>query len=120
MLAAAVITDSEHEPLPPYLDTTWDGPRTAERHFKESRNSSGQRVRRPVHLLQFLPKDAETARHDHFLFAFRRHWRGCGSTRDVHVHKRHVLHKLLHRGLGKSGSTIHTLNIPRDRGLRVF
>ena len=35
------------------------------------------------------------------------------------VDKRDVLHKLLHRGLVKSGNTVHTLNIPRDRGLRV-
>ena len=34
--------------------------------------------------------------------------------------KRHVLHKLLHRGLVKSGTTVHTLNIPFDRGLRVY
>ena len=71
----------------------------------------------------FLPKDAETVRLDHFLFAFRRfrsrHWRGCGSSRDVHVDMRHVLHNLLHRELGKSGKTVHTLNIPSDRGLRV-
>ena len=79
-------------------------------------------MRRLVHLLQFLPKDAGTVRLDHFLFAFRRfrflrhHWRGCGSSRDVHVDKRHVLHKLLHRGLVKSGNTVHTLIIPRDKG----
>ena len=60
-----------------------------------------------------------------FVFAFRRfrslrrHRRGCGSFRDVHVDKSHVLHKLLHRGLVKSGNTVDTLNIPRDRGLRV-
>ena len=94
--------------------------------IKERRNSSGQRVRRLVHLSQFLPKDAETVRLEHFLFAFRRfrflqrHWRGCGGSRDVHVDKRHVLHRLLHRGLGKSGNTGHTLYFPRDRGLRVF
>ena len=35
---------------------------------KERRNSSGQRVRRLVHLHQFLPKDAETVKLDHFLF----------------------------------------------------
>ena len=76
-------------------------------------------MRRLVHLLQFsLSKDAETVRLENFLFAFRRfhfprrHWRRCGSSRDVHVHKGHFLHKLLHRGLAKSGSTVHTLNIP--------
>ena len=36
MRAAAVITDSEHEPLPPYFDTTRNGPRTAERHASKN------------------------------------------------------------------------------------
>ena len=41
-------------------------------------------MRRVVNLLQSLPKDAETVKLHHFLFAFRqfrflrRHWRGCG------------------------------------------
>ena len=61
------------------------------------------------------PVDAETVKLDHFLFAFRgfrflrRHWRGCGSSRDVHVDKRHLLHKLLRREMDKSGHTVHTL-----------
>ena len=110
MRAAAAITDSEHEPLPYNVEWT--------------QNSRAARVAcassRPP-----PPVDAETVKLDHFLFAFRgfrflrRHWRGCGSSRDVHVDKRHLLHKLLHRDLDKSGSTVHTLNIPRDRGLRV-
>ena len=50
----------------------------------------------------------------------RRRWRSCGSSRDVHVDKRHVIHKFLHCGLVKSGNTVHTLNIPRDRGPRVY
>ena len=37
MRAAAVITHSEHEPLPPYFDTTWNGPGTAERHSQLER-----------------------------------------------------------------------------------
>ena len=36
MRAAALITDSEHEPLPPCSHTTWNGPRTAERHASEN------------------------------------------------------------------------------------
>ena len=124
--AAAVITDSEHEPLPPYFDTTWNGPRTAKRHASKNVASRADSVCVDSSTSSsFLPKDAETVRLDHFLIAFRwfrflrHHWRGCGSSRDVHVDKRHVLHKLLHRGLGKSGNTAHTPNIPRDRGLRV-
>ena len=126
MRAEAVITDSEREPLPSYFDNVeWTQNSRAAR-VKELRNSSGQRVRKLVHLLQFLPADAETVKLDHFIFEFRRfrflrrHWRGCGSSRDVHVDKETRLHKLLHRGLVKSGNTFHTVNILRDRGLRVF
>ena len=71
--AAAVITDSEHEPLPPYFrhNVEWTQNQRAAR-VNERRSSSGQRVRRLVHLLQYLSKDAETGRLDHFLFVFRR------------------------------------------------
>ena len=127
MRAAAVITDSEHEPLPPCFAAAWNGPRTAERHASKNVTTRVDSVcidsSTSSSFCRKMPRPSDLTT---FLFAFRRfrflrrHRRGCGSSRDVHVDKRHVLHKLVHRGLGKSGNTVHTLYIPRDRGLRVF
>ena len=124
--AAAVNTNSEHEPLPPYFDTTWSGHRTAERHASKNvaTRVDSVCVDSPT-CSRFCRKMPRPSGLTTFFLHFvgfvlnRRRWRGCGSSRDVHVDKRHVLHKLLRRGLGKSGNTIHTLDIARDRGPRV-
>ena len=53
MRAAAAITDSEHEPLP--YNVEWTQNSRAAR-VKERRDSSGQRVRRLVHLLLLMQR----------------------------------------------------------------
>ena len=128
MRAAAAITHSEHEPLPPYFDTTWNGPGIAERHA--SKNVATRVDSVCVELVHILPvfcrkmprPSGLTNFFLHFVgfVFFGGHWCGCGSSCDVHGDKGHFHHKLFHRGLGKSGNTVHTLNIPRDRGLRVY